>query len=267
MSKKKESECFSVEPNYFEDNSVILDIDSWKEWKKKNVWRKLYKKQTYKVGVIDSFCASFSNASEGVYRNEADINPLAPITEAEANRRRAASIRYVQFIKDAENIAIGFSSSSIELQDGWRIHKDWFRCMMAQLLLRSSGEHDHLEDIPEKLGHIFIELGWGDYRDYLNPQYDDITSTFKIPYMIKTREGEMEEANYIVLIEPTSPIPCGSKWVSKKGIIYKAGLPSDDGLTIDMESVSYDDGSACKNLVLWLTPAQIFGMKRIEQEK
>lgn len=240
-------------PNHIEHHSIILDsYDEWKVFKKKNVWKKLYNKQTYKEGVIDSYCASFSNIVDSIVSYDGDDERI----------KLNNAVKYRQFLVDADTIARSFAASSVEFIEGWKIHKDWFRCMLVQLLTHNASVYDD-NNIHEAISGLFVDIGFGDYKQYQNPKYDDITSIYKIAYMFKTPENGTIKRHYTVVIEPTSPIPCGSEWVAKSGVIWKAGLPFENGL-IDFVTAGHEDGSAVKDMVRHFHPNQVHGMKRVK---
>jgi hypothetical protein len=254
MGKKK---SVSYPKEYLTENSIITNLVEWKEFIKKNTWKKLYRQQDSKIDVIDSFCASFSHCSDQIMiqheRNRNDLtNPLL--------KRQ----KYQELAKAAEKISFTFSTSGVEISKGWKIHKHWFRCMVVQLVMFGAEDNEQFADRHQMLTDLFSELEWGNIKDYQNPTYDDITSTLKLPFTYRNSLGVLSTEHYTVLIEPTDMIPCGSKWVSAKGYIWQACDANDNG-TINIETTGLDIyGHQTPYYRIQLTTQQIFGMKRMD---
>lgn len=234
-----------IDKDFFTDNFLVMNYDEFLLSQKKKFWKKAYKKSVNKIGVIDSFCASFAHSSEEVGR-----------------RAGVAPEKIVDIFRIAEKMSNDFTL--FEISEGWTLHRDWFKCMIIQLMNGRDVTEEESSFMWERSRLLFEELGWGNAESYINPVYCDITSIQEVPYIYKRENGESLQKTYKCLVEPTSPIPTGSEWVSKSGVVWKAGFISESGETIDFESIQYEDGSAVKYMIRHFTPKQVYGMKRVK---
>lgn len=236
----KQKNNLNISADFFENSRLQIDYKHWKLFRKKNTWIKLYKKVDDKNALVDNFCAAFQDVA-----NE--------LMDSHGNRTL-----YLKLMMESDTIAKSFSSSGIEFLDGWALHKNWFRCMFAQLILESSNPK-----MPDYLNSIFNDLNWDNLEQSINPVYDDITTLHYIEYRYIDKNRVESIKKYRILLTPIHPIPAGSKWQSKKGVIWQCQGVNDNG-TFDFEPEDFDIyGNNVKYKLLKLTPQQVYGMKRV----
>ena len=229
-----------ITPEYIAENHVIMTRSEWRKAKKANLWKKLFRKAPDKWQVIDCFCASFSNSLDEITNTANDPVP---------------------FVLEGQTLARGMARTC-DYHDGWKLHDDWFKCMLAQLVLASASLDTSTNGRAAYDGckRLFNALEWS-FEDSLNPKYDSLTTIEGVEYEIE-KVGVRSLQKYRVLLEPTTPIPAGSRWLSSSGKIWEAQLP--DGKYIDMEPEDTDiNGNPVEYKLLKLTPEQIYGMNRL----
>lgn len=148
-------------------------------------WKKEYRKGRGEGG-RPRILAEFSNAVTFAITQHPDI--IAALREGGRLGSEIAGI-YVDFIP------------------GWKLHADWFKCMIAQAVAHNSGGTP-----PEHLDVVYRALGW-DLRESLYPRYDDMTTVHSLPF-----ETKDDGAVYFkILLEPTGAFPVGSTWRASSG--------------------------------------------------
>lgn len=97
------------------------------------------------------------------------------------------------------------TSFNLDIVDGWRLHKDWFRCAFCQFSVNRDNQI------------LYNQLNWGNVEQYVNPAYCSETT---IEYLgVRTNDGI---AQVKLLLVSTGAFPQGSNWQnSKSGLIWQ----------------------------------------------
>ncbi len=234
---------------------LVTDLGTWKELITKNVWRKWYRKSSpgdERVEVVDMFCASFATVNHlfvgGADRGEACFN----------------------FMRAGNGIAEGLASQSEDHYDGWKLHRDWFKCMIAQLAIEAARERDGViwnnsraeeHKTLATLHDLFALMKW-DLGAALKPSAGELTKVVKVWYnYVDKKSGIDEKRHYMIILEPTHPIPLHSVYRAASGKHWAVvGLNGNGTIKLAHEAVGDEKELA---MVLSLTPSQIYGMERV----
>ena len=206
---------------------------------KKNYWRKLYKKEEYKEGVIDKMCAEFAS----------EVYEKAQIVSAQQLRRH---------IKDWNLKAESVANMDIEFSEGWKLHKDWFKCMIAQLYVagcteQNTGFHHRIEAVKA----LFEDLGWN-FNNSRFPKYDNLTTIYEVEYRYKN--GGVDESRfYKIILEPTSIFPDGALYESGSGRQWR--VIDANGKCVKLKAE--EAGVNGKYQIIELLPQIVHAMKRV----
>ena len=187
-------------------------------------WKKEYRKGRGEGG-RPRVLAEFSNAASYAVTQHPDI---------------------VEALRGASRLASEIAGIYVDFIPGWKLHADWFRCMIAQAVA-----HDNGGKAPEHLATVYGVLGW-DLRDALFPQYDDMTTVHSLPF-----ETEDDGTVYFkILLEPTGAFPVGSTWRASSGRDWQVVEHHADG------RIEFEDGNGSGHTIT-LAPAMARKMRRV----
>lgn len=170
--------------------------------RKKNFWNKSYKASGDREAIVDMFCAEFAHTVGDMAEREVSQNQM------------------IETIRKWNREAQRFSSAMVDFTDGWKLHKDWFKCMLAQLYLAGAKESDKYEynEYYRRAEAIFKHLGW-DFQSARLPKYDSITTVYDIEYRY-VDNGVEEKRFYRVILEPTVMFPVNALYESSTGKLW-----------------------------------------------
>jgi len=153
-------------------------------------------------------------------------------------------------IQKYEKIARRLSILHTDYLDGWKLHIDWFACMMAQVGMGVGVNETAMKD-------LCWFLGW-DFESSYKPRYNDITTVHKLEYLIDTKDGVISKPLNI-LLEPTTSLPIGSLWESSTNKRWQ--VIRSDGEEIRLESEEKNKHG--KYQILAMTVPQLVKLRRV----
>jgi hypothetical protein len=172
------------------------------EKKSKNYWSKKYKKAEVKELVIDEMCSSFAHEIAGM----ADMHVQPRVIH--------------QTMKDYNTRAKRLASIDQEFHEGWKLEKDWFICMVAQLYLHGASEDmDTYADKYRNVQALFEHLKW-DWNKASNPTWDDVNTTYDVAYRY-TDNGTEETRHYKIVLTPSCWFPDRSKYKAQSDKVWE----------------------------------------------
>lgn len=235
---------------------MVKDLSTWRELKKKNVWRKWYSSSragAERSEVIDMFCASYNSVNHSIVTAKADPTLC------------------FNMINESNRIAEGLASQNRDhLSTGWVLHKDWFKCMIAQLSVDSAKERekgnwgkkqDQISRTMHVLNELFTTMKW-DLSTCLNPKSVGMVRVEKVPYnYVDKKTGISEIRHYTILLQTRKPIAVGDLYESSTGKQWEILGVSKKG-DIDLRLVLNNARGQCPRKVSF-SPVQVYGMKKI----
>ena len=235
---------------------IVKDHATWKKLLKNNSFRKWYKKSSpgdERANVIDMMCASWNNINHELVVSKADV------------------MTCYYHLNSANKLAESISTMGLCHFEGWKLHRDWFKCMVAQLSIDAAiardnqnwGSKSERNSTMVILNDLYETMEW-DLASCLRPKDDGITRVAKVDYKFEDIEnGVYETRFYKIIIEPTNPIPLFSVYESKNS--GKQWEVIDSASNGDVCLAHYPlDGEKKSNYILRITPSQVFSMKRIK---
>ncbi len=230
----------SIEP--LEDAVELSDIEiDGAVKRKKNFWNKSYKASGDREAIVDMFCAEFAH------------------TVGDMAERRVEHNQMIEMIRKWNRNAERFAVAAVDFKDGWKIHKDWFKCMLAQLYLagaKESDAHSYTEYV-SRAKSIFDHLGWS-FENARHPTYDSITTVYDINYRYRDN-GVEETRSYRVMLEPTTIFPTNAQYESSTGKVWEV-LGAND-LEVELISATQDKNGNYPTLKM--LPNMVHKMKRV----
>jgi len=162
------------------------------------VWSELYKNAAIKEDIIDRMCSEFaSTIAQFADRNE----PARVIHET-----------MIQFNKRGRVLA----QLPNEFIDGWRLGKDWFISMVAQLYLHGAMEGGvNYAERYIRVKELYKVLGW-DFMVASNPSWSRVNTVHKVTYNY-TDNGVDETRYYEIVLTPSSKYPDGAVYEEPNG--------------------------------------------------
>ena len=115
-----------------------------------------------------------------------------------------------------------FASANVEYESGWKIHREWVKCIIAQIMGRD-----------DKTEILFNSYGW-DYEQSLNPMYDESTKYHICEFIEKETR---EERQIKILLESIGIMALGSKWQNKHGQEFTITSVENDAVYLEAQDV------------------------------
>ena len=217
-----------------------VDVDVANK-RKKNFWNKSYKASGDREAIVDMFCAEFAHTVGDMAEREVSQNQM------------------IETIRKWNREAQRFSSAMVDFTEGWKLHKDWFKCMLAQLYLAGAKESDKYayNEYCIRAEAIFKHLGW-DFQSARLPKYDNITTVYDIEYRYVDK-GLEEQRCYRVILEPTVMFPTNALYESGTGKLWEV-LGAND---LEVELIAEEQDSNGNYQTMKLNPNIVHKMKRV----
>ena len=233
---------------------LVTDLATWKELLTKNTWRKWYRKSSAgeeRAEVIDMFCASFSTVNHNHFVGIDDLG-----------------VGSFKFMRAGNALAEGLASQREDHCDGWRLHRDWFKCMIAQLAITAANERDatdwdlnrgNYKRSMQSLYRLFTALKW-DLKRAINPVGDQLSKVEKVWFnYIDKKSGINEKRFYYIILESTLSV--GNEYRARSGKCWKIDGIDENG-NVKLSNVP-SIGEKKLNMKLSLSPTQVCGMELV----
>jgi hypothetical protein len=95
-----------------------------------------------------------------------------------------------------------FAAANVEYEQGWKIHRDWMKCIIAQII-----------GLSEHTRALYTYWGWN-YDQCISPMFSDGTKWHTVEFKEK-ESGEIKQIK--ILLESIGVMALGSKWKNKHG--------------------------------------------------
>jgi len=210
--------------------------------RKRNFWNDSYKCSLDKESVVDLFCADFA------------------YTIGDMAEKKVPQEDMLSGISKWANLAShSFSVSNVDFKEGWKLHKDWFKCMLSQLYLQGAEEREGLEyqHFYNNVRGLFSELGWN-FENAIKPKYDNVTTVYDIAYKYVDK-GKEEKRFYRVILEPSVEFPVNAVYESSTGKKWEVLGASE----LEVELIAEDMDKNGNYPTLKMQPNMVHKMKRI----
>jgi len=108
-------------------------------------------------------------------------------------------------LRAGDDYAKAITRESIDVVEGYRFKDDWFRILLAQLIIQAGNEFCDT-NVLEKTRLMFIGLGWEEsFSIASDPKHDDLNTTFTFPY----NAGDNQTGYAKIVLVPSSEFPVG----------------------------------------------------------